>query len=420
MEIQENWFPNFLYSNLNNETVYVNNNNFSTNLLNFQSILENNNAEKIITELHQIIERIKYKSEKKFQKQKGIKLPLDPGFYFFTSIFYTQSKEECNRILLQFHSLFSTTFLSPKQIQTIISIRSEIDQLLIKFDLAIQELEFFLIQVESPYKNKLFCKLAITKNVFTKAIKKHQNITTENYPFEVKLFTSPNSKCIPISNVTAKVKLLEISRGMKTIGLSNNIQPMNDGIAYFRDLQFNESSNMKKVCIEFELGIKYLSDRNFQMENIDILVSNTTSEFIVFGNENQWQKAERQIIREHVYKGKNEVNFIPLANDLQIHFLNSMNLLNSANENIRGLSLHDFKFLNERFFMNNNVVSRHHFEIFWEEYFSKVWHNLRFNRAFSSLWADGFVLFFSLFDHYNYYYYYYYDHFLFNNLLSKI
>jgi len=164
--------------------------------------------------------------------------------------------------------------------------------------------------------------------------------------------------------------------------LEGNTQPIDHttGVARF-PLRFPVGTRKSVVHIKFGMPLS-------NGPAAPAVESEMSEPLVIITNECQWEGSLGTLIKKDAFGGKLEISWPLFANTLQHYFLvaTKQDISNPK----RPLSVFDFNYLHQKFFMGRGTVTQGSFDKFWN-WFGKIVHVVRYQRHVCSLWQAGVI-----------------------------
>lgn len=232
------------------------------------------------------------------------------------------------------------------------------------------------------------CQFAIVKCPFPSLYMKKNQLINED-SVKLQLITSPTLDITSASHINCQdichSNYNQKTNKVKSI-INNNKCILNPNLS--SEFQSSFESGSRKDIAQFVFSISLRSSTYDQ----EIIVTTPPSKpFIVITNECQFGDSLEILFHKDVFEIQwpqtvNEVSWQFYANNLQTYFIKSTR--QDPCKPARGLNAYDFIFLNQKFFNNEQIITRQKSEEFWG-WFGKVLHKLRYQRHLSTMWNKG-------------------------------
>eukprot|EP01095_Lingulamoeba_sp_RSL-Kostka_P005020 TRINITY_DN1634_c0_g2_i1.p1 TRINITY_DN1634_c0_g2~~TRINITY_DN1634_c0_g2_i1.p1 ORF type:complete len:728 (+),score=240.98 TRINITY_DN1634_c0_g2_i1:560-2743(+) len=293
----------------------------------------------------------------------------------------------CTKTIDDLHYIHHNYLLAPSYLCKLYDAQEEL--IIIRNKLKVfQEELYHYSQPHQSDDQRCFATLIIIKQPFPKSIKQHTKSTSSvEDPTSVELVTGPKTDARPVTSVKAELIYEEYRAKRGSFTILNDEQDLDENkIASFTDLRFPHGTRLKMVRLQFSLEVEYVkADGNIGKA---IVESNSSRNFIVMTNENQWDSSECVLLKRDCFDQTVETSWFNFANTLQFHYLRSTR--QDPAEPDRPLSRYDFEYIHKYKFNNNATISQSSFESFWT-WFGKVLHKIRHQKPFGSLWLKGLI-----------------------------
>eukprot|EP01130_Rhizamoeba_saxonica_P008294 TRINITY_DN3357_c0_g1_i1.p1 TRINITY_DN3357_c0_g1~~TRINITY_DN3357_c0_g1_i1.p1 ORF type:complete len:570 (-),score=93.89 TRINITY_DN3357_c0_g1_i1:215-1885(-) len=178
--------------------------------------------------------------------------------------------------------------------------------------------------------------------------------------------------------------------------LANEVAPLVNYLAVFKNLEFNRGSHLKTVSLDFELEVCANYSTGLTENRIIRTYANNEFETIVMTNAKQWQIAQKTLLMRSLFEnGTNEVSRNYFFNYIHRYFLTTFEMDRSNPK--RSFQQNEFKFFqtiikskeNERS-GSRNTISKNDFLEFWK-WFGPVVRLLKGRISLLKMWEDGLI-----------------------------
>lgn len=295
----------------------------------------------------------------------------------------TNTENDLNRIRIRLDYLFDNSIIPPLTLNNLVSLKRQVGIETQQLWLYKSELKYYR---EGMNGSPPFGFLVLAKQPFPKPVKKNIKVCgadgAHEEPTLVRLLSFSGIKVTPCSKVKASVIFEDCHENATFI--SDSVDMDDHGFASFYSLKFDKATRKRVAKLQFSMDATISTPKGSLQTPIQ---SESSSPFIVFTNESQWEESESILLKKDCFT-QPEISFERLANFLQIHFLRSTR--QDPTKPDRGLSIHDLNYLARQRFENKRVLTKSDVDTFllW---FGKVVRRIRHHQSFHTLWVKGLV-----------------------------